>query len=323
MPQTMPNRRSRDIINGVAISSLIFLVSGWLPVLGFLGLLSLPLPIFYYRAKLGRANGLIILAAVFAIIAAVIGEFSPDLMFIVGMLMTGFVLCELVEKNMSVERTVLFTGGLVFFFGALSLIIYSNMAGIQLGTLLSAYVKKNLVLSLQLYQEVGMPAEKVQLISESLDIIQYYLIRILPALCGAFLLIVTWITLLGARLMLTRKGVGFPDFGRLNTWQAPEIMVWGVIGGGCLLLLPSTPAKLIALNVLILLLTIYFFHGIAIISFFFEKKGLPRALRFLIYSMIAMWNLLLVFVVGLGFFDTWADFRRLKQPETPDGDLEE
>ena len=322
MPQFLSNGIPRDIINGVAISSLIFLVSGWLPVFGFLGLLSLPVPIFYYRAKLGRRNGLIMLAAVFAVTITVIGDFSPDLMFVTGLLMTGFVLCELVEKNMSVEQTVLFTGVLVFVAGALALIIYSNMAGIQLGALLSAYVKKNLMLSLKLYEEVGMPAEQVQAISRSMEAIQYYLIRILPALCGAFLLLVAWITLLGARMVLISKGVGFPDFGKLNTWQAPEMLVWGVIGGGVMLLLPSNPARLIALNVLILLLTVYFFHGIAVISYFFESKNLPVALRFLIYSMIAIWNLLLVFVVGLGFFDMWADFRRLKKPETPDDDLD-
>lgn len=323
MPQTMPNSITRDIINGVVISTLIFLVSGWIPVFGLLGLLSLPLPIFYYRAKLGRRNGLIMLAAVLAVIMAVVGGFSPDIMFVTGMLMTGFVLCELVEKGLGIEQTVLFTGLAVFSAGALGLILYSNMAGIQLGSLLSAYVKKNLVLSLQLYEEIGMPAERIQLISQSLDIIQYYMLRILPALCGAFLLVVTWITFLGARLMLIKKGVGFPDFGKLNNWQAPEVLVWGVIGGGGLLMLPADPARLIGLNVLILLLTVYFFHGIAIISFYLEKKQLPMVLRFLIYSMIAMWNLLLIFVVGLGFFDMWADFRRLKKPETPDGDPEE
>jgi len=197
------------------------------------------------------------------------------------------------------------------------------VAGAQPGALLSAYVERNLVLSLKLYEEVGMPAEKVQLISQSLGIIQYYLIRMLPAICGAFLLFVAWITFLGARMMMTKKGHGFPDFGHLNTWQAPDFLVWGVIGSGGLLLLPQNPAKLIALNMLIMLLTIYFFHGIAIISYFFEKKNLPTSLRVLIYSMIALWHLLFVFVVGLGFFDMWADFRRLKQVEVPDSDLEE
>lgn len=323
MPQTVSNGIPRDIISGVVISSLIFLVSGWLPVIGFLGLLALPLPVFYYRAKLGRKNGLIMLVAVIAVVAMVIGGVSPDLMFVIGLLMTGFVLCELVEKRMGIEQTLLFTGGLVFAAGVFGFIIYSNMAGLQPGALLSAYVEKNMVLSLKLYEDVGMPAEKVQLISQSLETIQYYLIRILPAMAGAFLLLVAWITFLGARMVLTKKGLGFPDFGNLNTWQAPGILIWGVIAAGVLMLVPHQAVKLIALNALILLLTIYFFQGIAIVSYFFEKKNLPASLRFFIYSLIALWHLLLVFVVGLGFFDAWADFRRLNKAADQDADLEE
>ncbi len=322
MPQTAFKGMPRDIISGVVISSLIFLISAWLPVFGFLGLLALPLPVFYYRAKLGRKNGLIVLLSVVAVITMVMGSISPDLMFVTGLLMTGFVLCELVEKKMRIEQTLLLTGGLVFVAGAFGLIIYSNMAGTQAGTLLSTYVEKNLALSLELYEDVGMPEEKIEIISQSLEKIQYYLIRILPAIVGAFLLIIAWITFLGARMVLTKKGVGFPDFGHLNTWQAPEILVWGVIGCGGLLLLPYNPIRLVALNLLILLLTIYFFQGIAVISYFFEKKDLPRALRFFVYSLIALWHLSLVFVVGLGFFDVWADFRRLKQPAGHDIDIE-
>ncbi|MEW6076779.1 MAG: YybS family protein [Thermodesulfobacteriota bacterium] len=323
MPQTVFNGISRDIISGVAISSLIVFVSSRLPVLGALGLLSLPLPIFYYRAKLGRKNGLIMLAAVIGVISLIIGGASPDLIFVAGLLMTGFVLCELVERQMSIEQTLMLTGGLVFFAGVFGLIVYSNMAGAHPWALLTAYIGENLAFSLKLYKDVGMPAEQVQIISQSLETIQYYLVRILPSLCGAFLLLVAWITFLGARTVLIKRGMGFPDFGRLNTWQAPEPLVWGVIASGGLLLLSYSPARLIALNALILLMTIYFFQGIAIVSYWFEKKHLPAAMRFFIYSLIALWHVLLVFIVGLGFFDVWADFRRLKQPETGDTNLDE
>lgn len=323
MPQTVSQGGSRDVISGVAIPSLIFLVSGWLPIIGVLGLLTLPLPIFYYRAKLGRKRGLFILAAAMAVVATAIGRLSPDLMIVAGLLMTGFVLCELVEKGMSIERTVLFTGGLVYIVGVLGLLVYSNMAGAQPGALLAAYVEQNLALSLKLYEEVGMPPERVHLIAQSLGVIQYYLIRILPSLSGAFLLLVAWITFLGARTVLTRKGVGFPDFGHLNTWHAPEAMVWGVIGCGGLLFFPYHLAKVVALNGLILLMTVYFFQGIAVISYFFEKKELPLSLRVLIYSLIAFWYLPLVLVVGLGFFDMWADFRRLRRPVSDDPGPEE
>ena len=59
-------------------------------------------------------------------------------------------------------------------------------------------------------------------------------------------------------------------------------------------------------------MTIYFFQGIAIVSFFFEKKRLPVALRFILYSLIVVQQFLLLLIIGFGFFDMWLNFRKLE-----------
>jgi uncharacterized protein YybS (DUF2232 family) len=61
-------------------------------------------------------------------------------------------------------------------------------------------------------------------------------------------------------------------------------------------------------------MTVYFFQGIAIVSFYFEKKHFPRTIRFLLYALIALQQLILLVVIGLGFFDLWVNFRRLGKP---------
>ncbi|MFP4040426.1 MAG: YybS family protein [Desulfosudaceae bacterium] len=312
MPQAASNGISRDIMQGVAVASLIFLVSVWLPVMGLVGLLALPLPIFYYRAKLGRKNGLIVLVVTAGVMTAVIRSFSPDLVFVTGLLLLGFVLCELVEKGLPLEPTILLTGGLILLTGILGLMIYSLTAGTGPVALLSTYVARNLELSLALYRDMGMPEENVRLIEQSRETIGYYLVRILPAISAAFILMETWITFLGARSIFKKKGVGFPDFGALNQWQSPEYLVWGVIGSGILMLIPQPALRIIGLNLMIILMTIYFFQGIAIVSYYFDRKKWPVAPRVFVYTLIAVWHLLLLLVVSLGFFDTWADFRRLK-----------
>jgi uncharacterized protein YybS (DUF2232 family) len=60
---------------------------------------------------------------------------------------------------------------------------------------------------------------------------------------------------------------------------------------------------------------IYFFQGIAIVSFYVEKKQFPRLLRVMLYGLIAMQQLLLLLVIAVGFFDTWIDFRRERKVE--------
>ena len=51
---------AKDIVNGVLVTSLIFFVSVFIPVVGFFGALLIPLPILIYRLKLGRKHGALI-----------------------------------------------------------------------------------------------------------------------------------------------------------------------------------------------------------------------------------------------------------------------
>jgi uncharacterized protein YybS (DUF2232 family) len=92
--------------------------------------------------------------------------------------------------------------------------------------------------------------------------------------------------------------------------------MWGVIACGLTILLPDKTFKVIGLNGLIVLMTIYFFQGIAIVSFYFEKKGVPRMFKIFIYSLIAIQQIILMAVIGLGFFDVWFDFRKLELKES-------
>jgi uncharacterized protein YybS (DUF2232 family) len=158
---------------------------------------------------------------------------------------------------------------------------------------------------------MGMPEESIELISRSLEKIRHVLVSIVPALVSASTLFITWISILLAKPVLQRRSLFYPDFGPLNVWKAPEYLVWGVIGCGISLFLPSTAVKTISLNGLLILMTVYFFQGIAIVSFYFNKKRFPRIIRVSLYTLIALQQLVLLVVIGLGFFDLWFNFRRL------------
>jgi uncharacterized protein YybS (DUF2232 family) len=95
-------------------------------------------------------------------------------------------------------------------------------------------------------------------------------------------------------------------------WRAPDYLVWGVIGCGLLMLVPDGFAKIIGLNGLITLMMIYFFQGVAIVSFFFEKKQVPRFAKVLLYALLILQEVLLVVIV-IGFIDVWANFRKVEK----------
>ena len=290
----------------------IITVSVYIPIIGFFFSLLLPLPVLFYRSKLGRKAGLIVPGAAMAMLMVLTGGISIDVVFFLEMLFLGFLLSELFEMNLSVEKTVLYACGGVLLTIAAGLVMYSQMAATGIYSLVSAYVAQNLEMTVALYRGMGASEEFVNAFSTSLDQIKYGLIRIIPAMVAASFLMVTWSNLLMARPLLKRWGLFYPAFGVLNLWKAPDYLIWVLIGCGGFLMLPGSALKIIGLNGLLILLMVYFFQGIAIVSFFFEKKRFPRMLRIFFYSLIAIQQLVLLVVIGMGLFDMWFNFRKIK-----------
>jgi uncharacterized protein YybS (DUF2232 family) len=283
-----------------------------MPIIGFISALFIPLPTLFYRSKLGRKIGAIIPVLTILLMTVFLGGVSIDILFFFELLLLGFILSELFECDLTVEKTMLYASSCVVFTGTVCLLFYSHVSNTGIIALVSDYVAKNLEMTLALYENMGVSAENIQMISASLENIQYVLIRIIPAILVASTFFVSWSCLLIAKPMLKSRELFYPAFGSLNLWKAPESLVWGIIGSGFMLILPYKALKIIGLNILLVLMTIYFFQGIAIVSFYFEKKQFSRILRFLLYSLIALQQIVLLVVIGLGIFDMWLNFRKLE-----------
>jgi uncharacterized protein YybS (DUF2232 family) len=190
---------------------------------------------------------------------------------------------------------------------------FSSDAGVI--AIASDYVEKNVGYSLSVYREIGIPEENIRMIENSIEEIKYVVVRILPSLFIASVLLVSWINLLMGRSLFLARKMRFPEFGPLNKWKSPDYLVWAVIAAGIMLLIPVKDIKIIGVNALLILLVIYFFQGIAIVAFFFEKKSAPKILRIFLYSLIGFQQILLLVIIIFGFFDVWVDIRRLATKE--------
>jgi uncharacterized protein YybS (DUF2232 family) len=305
------------VIVAIAVTTLISMAALHLSVLGpFVGLF-VPLPILFYRSKLGRSSGLLILMAVTLIVTSFVGLNSVGTAaFLFELGLVGLILPEVFEMNLSVEKTVGITAGGVLTMGALILALYTLVSTTSPWALASDYVEKSVKLALAMYREMDVSEEKIDMLSQSLDGILYVMLRIIPAIMIVATLFVVWSNLLLARLVLRSKELFCPDFGRLNQWKAPEHLVWVAIASGVLLLFGHPGLKMLGINGLIVIMMIYFFQGIGIVSFYFEKKQFPKILRILLYGLIAIQQPLLLVVVALGFFDIWIDFRRTRKVES-------
>jgi len=308
VPHSDSRKSVGSIVAGVAITGIAIAVSNFLP---FTCLMVLPLSVIYCRLRFGRKNGTAITLFSLILVCILSWESLFDTFCFFGLIFVGYVMGESFERKISVEKTILYSAGAVLGAFGLGLFFYSVQSGTGIVQLVTGHVGRNLELSLKLYEDMGISKESTRIFTENFDRILHDMVRLIPSMIVALTLFIVWVNLLFSRSLLMISRLFYADFGSLNRWKAPEPLVWAVIGCGLMLLLPSGGLKLIGLNGLIAVMPIYFFQGIAVVSFYFEKKRLPRFVKIFVYTFIAIQQILLFVVIGLGFFDMWLNFRKL------------
>ncbi|MBU1170795.1 MAG: YybS family protein [Proteobacteria bacterium] len=281
---------TKDILAGVIMTMLL--------ILGAVTALLVPLPILYYRIKLGRKNSLIIPAVIMLMLVFLSRGAASGLLVFSGWMFLGFLLGECFELRLSIEKTILFSSIAVFISGCSVLLFYSNVSQSGIYELASGQMK--------LFMSYLMDAG---LIEDAPDQLVHMVTCMLPGIIAATILFVSWLNVILAMPILKRNHLAVPDFGSLDLWKAPEYFVWVVIGGVFGLIVQLEPVFLFSMNVMIVMVLLYFFQGISIVSFFVKKTKIPVGLRALLYWLIFFQFPVNLMVTGVGFFDMWANFR--------------
>ena len=227
-----------------------------------------------------------------------------DILYFGSLLITGFFLGECIERHFNIQKTMVLTTVLVSGAAFTAFWLYTLSQGESITTLASAYLAKYLNLTAEIYKEMGMEKDQIKILNEAF-------VAVLPGMFLVSYLTTLWLNILIIRNLLVRKGITLKSMVQLNCYRAPEYLVWGVILLGLALMLPNETARAVSINCLIVLMLVYFFQGIAVVSFFFTKKNSPIFLRVVCYSLIAVQLYVLIMVIGLGFFDNWLNFRKL------------
>jgi uncharacterized protein YybS (DUF2232 family) len=193
---------------------------------------------------------------------------------------------------------------------AMALLFHSHSAGVGIGEMISGYADGYVEVYRSLVDQMGGTLQTRQDLYARIDWLDQNILRPgIPGLAICGILFTAWINLLLARPLLRRVGLPIPDFGSLNRWRAPDVLIWILIGCGLLLLMPVGGLKFIGLNGLLVMLQIYFLQGVGIVSFFFEKMRFPLIIRWVLYIFTLQ---MLPLVISLGIFDMWLNVRKIE-----------
>ncbi len=320
--QTLSKERGAFFKNifftGIAVSSLAFLTASLIPMVGAFFFILTPLPIIYYYSKTGRIRGLAIFLISLFLVAVVL-TFSGSAANLPFIIITGFLgvlLSEIFRRKYSIEKTVVYPVTVILLLWCSFIVFQSLSAGTEPWHLVEDYIGRNIEESIQLYAQLDVPAEQIDLLKNNFKEITSFFANIFPALVLVSASFIVWLNILAAREIFQRTGMWHPDFGDLSRWRAPEGQIWLLIAAGGSLLVPVSLVRIISLNLVIVCLFVYLLQGLSIISFLFRTKNVHRSFRILCYGLIFAQQYIILLIAVVGVFDLWVDFRKFIKPVT-------
>jgi len=294
------------------VSSLfLFLAGVAMPAAGLFLFPFVPQPALALGLREGPRWGAAVLVAGFLLLAIFAGI---EVAYIYGLfaLIAGL-LFVLLGRLRAIEFLVAAVAGAVFAVAG-ALLTYLFGTWTTMTKELHESMMEHMTSALGAYEKMGLSKESLDLLREQIPQLAGTLFQLLPGLVFLSFAFTVLINL----LLLCRR---FPERRRewlsldhLRDWKGPEQLVWGLIACGFVLLAPGLDSlNVVALNGLLVIGACYFAQGLAIIAFFFHKNNVPRFLRGITYVLIVFQQIFTLMVVGLGLFDLWGDFRRLKK----------
>jgi uncharacterized protein YybS (DUF2232 family) len=310
--------KANDVMGCVGAASVFLLASAYIPLLGSLFSLFTPLPILYYSAKLGLDQGvkLVGITVLFVGLLAALMRNIYLLFSCIEFSLLGLIVSELFRRNMSIGYTVLLATSLMLLIGLVVMAIAGLSRNKTPMEMVLAYLQGSLEHSIQMYRDMGGEEENAVRVRQYVQLMTDVLVRIYPALTVLGTGFVVWFNVVVSRPLFRARNLLYPQFRPMDRWAVPEHLIWGVIAAGFSLFLPLPQIRWGAVNVLIVLLAIYFFHGLSILLFFLNKYRVPLWIRLGIYALTVFQQILVIVIVFAGLFDQWVDFRRIRPRKT-------
>lgn len=286
------------------------------PILGvFLSLLT-PVPFVLLRLRHGFP-ALMLALAVTALALAGLSSPGQGLAFLLEFGLPAILLAEGLRRGSRPELTVTGAGALLTL-GGLAVLVLASDHWTQPVLAVSRHVERLLADMEALTVRLGLSPDGAAPLAGASEKLRAFLLMAFPGMffAGSLLTAAGYVVLLRGlmRRWSAQLGGSAPEPFR---WELPELLVWAFIGAGALYLTGLSGLQALGLNVLIVLIGLYFLQGLSIAALLFQRFHLPRLLAALSVLLLLFQPFLTLVVAGLGLFDVWFAFRRLSLPKTP------
>ncbi|GJL79760.1 MAG: hypothetical protein NPINA01_27490 [Nitrospinaceae bacterium] len=277
-----------------------------------------PAPLLFVYLQRGKTAGLILMGLVFAVLYVLMGP-GQAMLFAAEYVVMATLLAESIRAQLTMDKCI-FIGALgSMVLGTFLMFVLFAEREASLTDFFQGQIMKHFELSMEALKSMGEKQAELDSMQAFFDQSSRTLASAYPAfiMVGSlitaainfFLVRTLWIKLYGETLFRQEK---------FSELVLPDFLVWLLILSSGSLFLLGSPIGTVGINVLGVALLIYFFQGLAISVHILESKNVPVFLWILAFFLVLIQPLLIGLVIGLGVFDIWADFRKIKHKQTED-----
>lgn len=297
MPLTGRGRKTLWIYTGVFLFMGLLVIT--VPVDAMPLLVCLPALFSAFSDRIGKPTAALAAALAPALLAFVPGFAGSAIvyLFVIGL---GVLFHRLLGRG-SVNLAVLVPSSLVLAFAFTSTLYLAAGQGVTIGALISQWVGGFFDQLMAVYRQTASEGV-IREMTAFRERMEGYAVKLFWGFLASSVLSVMWVNLLIANGVNRRYPLG--------RWRCPDWVVGLFILSGVLSLVSYGKVSAVGLNLLIVVLQVYFFQGMAIASSFMAHHEWSRFIRTIVYVLILTQIYIMIGIAGLGLFDTWFDFRK-------------
>jgi uncharacterized protein YybS (DUF2232 family) len=307
---------ARDVLIPYGIFLVIILVAFIAPPLGMIVGMLTPVPLILVYLQRGKVTGLITISAVALALLFLVG---PELAiaFVTAYGLMAAAMAESTRLSFSFEKILLISALVP---AILTLVLlFAGLAGKEGSSMkaLEDTFKETAKSYIQILEKSGETPENLAAFRKSVEEAVPTIARIFPSFILISTLVGAVINFLAVRYLWLRfYSRKYFDGMDVSRWMLPDVIVWVLIASVGSIFFGPGVSQVLGMNLAIVLVFLYFLQGLSVVTHILKKKAFPKWVWIIVFILIPLNPMFFGLVVGMGLFDIWADFRKIRAAPT-------
>jgi len=308
--------QARDVLIPYGIFLVIILVTFVAPPLGMLVGMFTPVPLILVYLQRGKVAGLITITGIGLALLVLVGP-QLAIAFIAAYGIMAAAMAETTRLSFSFEKIVLIS--------ALApavltlLILFIGLDGESSMKALEDTIRSEAESYIQVLEKSGETPEKLKEIRKSVEDSIPLAARAVPSFILISALVGAITCFLAVRYLWLRfYSRQYFEGMDVSRWMLPDVMVWVLIASVGSMFFGPGISQVAGMNLVIILLFLYFLQGLSVVTHILKSKKFPRWAWIIVFVLIPLNPMFFGLVVGMGLFDIWVDFRKIRVTPPPD-----